>query len=59
MKHDVRIDIHQQHAEGYRNQEQGFELMPDSQIKEKACNRNHQIVSPGQIEECRLMNEIV
>ena len=32
--------------------------MSDSQIKEKARNRYHQIVSPGQIEERCLMKQI-
>ncbi len=59
MKHDVGIDVHQQHAEGYRGQKQGLEFVPDSQIEEKARNRYHQIVSPGQIEERCLMDKVI
>ena len=58
-KHDIRINIYQQHTEGDRKQKQGFKAPGNRQIKKNAGDYDHQIVSPGQVKERCLMNQIV
>ena len=50
-RHDIGIDIDQQHTECDRNKEQGLEFMGNSQIQEKAGYYDHQDVAPCQVHE--------
>ena len=57
--HNIGIDINEKHTECDGNQQQRFELMTDSQIKEETSNQNHGVVTDSQVEERCLMEEIV
>ena len=58
MQHDIRVNVDQQHTEGDWHQKQWLKSMPDCQIKENTCHRDHDQVPPGEAEERGLMHEI-
>ena len=58
LRHDIRIDIDEQHAERDRNEKQRLKSMLDCQIQEHTGHRDHDIVAPCQIQERCLIQQV-
>ena len=56
--HDIRINIYQKHTKCDGYQQKGLKALADCQIQENARNQYHQVVTPCQVKECRLMDQI-
>lgn len=58
MKHDIRVNIYQEHTKCNRYKQKRFKPMLDCKIKEKTCNCDHNVVTPSQVEERSLLHEV-
>ena len=51
LRHDIGIDIDEQHTERDRNEQKGLKSLRDCKIKEYKRDEDHQVVAPCQIKK--------
>ena len=55
LRHDIGIDIDEQHTERDRDEQKGLKSFCDCQIEKNKRDEDHQVVAPGQIKKRCLM----
>ena len=58
LRHNIRIDIYQQHTKCNRHKQKGLVTFFNCQKQEYTGHDNHHVIAPFQIKECCLIYQI-